>query len=128
MSRWGRGRSAEPGAGGVPELPEEHRFAIAVDAEAPELVLALRAHPRNRWTEAAIVRGTPPGAPDRAVDGNVFNAGYDNHPVMEIAEITRGVVGPDAFTASGVSPEQRPEQLGIEAWGALAAAVAAERA
>lgn len=70
MSRWGRGRSAEPGAGGVPELPEEHRFAIAVDAEAPELVLALRAHPRNRWTEAAIVRGTPPGAPDRAVDGS----------------------------------------------------------
>jgi nucleoside-diphosphate-sugar epimerase len=27
------------------------------------------------------------------IDGMVFNAGYENHPVMEIAEMVRGVIG-----------------------------------
>ena len=31
--------------------------------------------------------------PDDAIDGKVFNVGYENHRVMEIAEIVRGVVG-----------------------------------
>lgn len=31
--------------------------------------------------------------PDEAIDGNIFNAGYENHPVMEIAEMVRNVVG-----------------------------------
>ena len=30
---------------------------------------------------------------DALIDGEVFNAGYENHPVMEIAEMVRGVVG-----------------------------------
>ena len=29
----------------------------------------------------------------KLIDGEIFNAGYENHPVMEIAEIVRGVVG-----------------------------------
>jgi len=31
--------------------------------------------------------------PDAAIDGNVFNAGYENHSVMEIARMVRGVIG-----------------------------------
>jgi nucleoside-diphosphate-sugar epimerase len=30
---------------------------------------------------------------DSMIDGMVFNAGYENHPVMEIAEMVRGVIG-----------------------------------
>ncbi len=32
-------------------------------------------------------------APAEAIDGKVFNAGYENHPVMEIAEMVKEVVG-----------------------------------
>jgi nucleoside-diphosphate-sugar epimerase len=32
-------------------------------------------------------------APAAAIDGRIFNAGYENHPVMEIAEMVQGVVG-----------------------------------
>ena len=32
-------------------------------------------------------------APATAIDGKIFNAGYENHPVMEIAEMVRDVVG-----------------------------------
>jgi hypothetical protein len=37
------------------------------------------------------------------------------------------VVSPAAFAAAGIAPDDRPEQLGILEWGALAAAVLAER-
>ncbi len=33
--------------------------------------------------------------PDEAIDGKIFNAGYQNHRVIEIAEMVRGVVGTD---------------------------------
>lgn len=33
--------------------------------------------------------------PDEAIDGNIFNAGYDNQRVIDIAETTRSVVGED---------------------------------
>lgn len=32
-------------------------------------------------------------APADAIDGKIFNAGYENHPVMEIAEMVKEVVG-----------------------------------
>jgi 16S rRNA (adenine1518-N6/adenine1519-N6)-dimethyltransferase len=38
-----------------------------------------------------------------------------------------GVVSPEAFAAAGVAPDDRPEQLGVAEWGALTAAVLAER-
>ena len=31
--------------------------------------------------------------PEEAIDGKIYNVGYENHPVMEIAEIVRSVVG-----------------------------------
>ncbi len=33
--------------------------------------------------------------PDEQIDGGIFNAGYENHPVGQIAEIVRTVVGGD---------------------------------
>ena len=33
--------------------------------------------------------------PDEKIAGRVYNAGYENHAVRELAEIVRGVVGPD---------------------------------
>jgi 16S rRNA (adenine1518-N6/adenine1519-N6)-dimethyltransferase len=37
-----------------------------------------------------------------------------------------GVVTPEQMAAAGVSPESRPEDLGVEEWGALARAVAGD--
>ena len=31
--------------------------------------------------------------PDQAIDGKIFNAGYENHKVKEIAEMVQNVVG-----------------------------------
>ena len=33
------------------------------------------------------------GLPSEQIDGRIYNAGYENHQVMEIAEMVRGVVG-----------------------------------
>jgi len=33
--------------------------------------------------------------PEESIDGKIFNAGYENHSVAELAEIVRGVVGPE---------------------------------
>jgi 16S rRNA (adenine1518-N6/adenine1519-N6)-dimethyltransferase len=38
-----------------------------------------------------------------------------------------GVVSPEAFVRAGVAPSSRAEELSVEDWGRLAAAVAAER-
>ncbi len=35
------------------------------------------------------------GWPDALIDGEVFNAGYGNHRIREIADVVRGVVGPE---------------------------------
>ncbi len=37
-------------------------------------------------------------------------------------------VAPDVFTAAGIDPQRRPEELGVAEWGALTHAVAAARA
>jgi nucleoside-diphosphate-sugar epimerase len=34
--------------------------------------------------------------PDALIDGEVFNAGYENHTIMRIADIVRSVVGPES--------------------------------
>jgi nucleoside-diphosphate-sugar epimerase len=45
--------------------------------------------------------------PDEAVDGDVFNAGYDNHRVVDIADITRDVVGEDVVIKSTPTDDNR---------------------
>ena len=44
---------------------------------------------------------------DEAVDGEIFNAGYYNHRVMEIAELTRAVVGPDVVISTTPTDDHR---------------------
>lgn len=46
-------------------------------------------------------------APDAAIDGRVFNAGYENHSVMQLAEMVRGIVGDDVAIAVAPTDDQR---------------------
>jgi len=60
--------------------------------------------------------------PDALIDGGVFNAGYENHTVMQIAEMVRGTVGEaveivttptDDNRSYHVSSERMRERLGF---------------
>jgi nucleoside-diphosphate-sugar epimerase len=62
--------------------------------------------------------------PDEAIDGNVFNVGYQNYPIRDIAEMVREVVGPqvsittaptDDLRSYRVSSEKIRRTLGFEA-------------
>ena len=52
--------------------------------------------------------------PQAVVDGNIFNAGYDNHRVIEIAEITRGVVGQGVEIVTTLSDDHRSYHISSE--------------
>lgn len=62
--------------------------------------------------------------PDDKIAGKIFNAGYENHPVAELAEIVKDVVGPqvqvttsptDDLRSYHVSSQKIKEELGFEA-------------
>ena len=44
---------------------------------------------------------------DAAIDGKVFNAGFQNHTVAEIAGIVRGVMGPDVSVVTTPTDDNR---------------------
>ena len=46
-------------------------------------------------------------APAEAIDGKVFNAGYENHRVSEIAEMVRRVVGEDVEVETAPTDDER---------------------
>lgn len=61
--------------------------------------------------------------PDAKIDGKIFNAGYQNHTLMELAEIVREVVGNDLpidvvptddLRSYHVSSEKMRKELGFE--------------
>jgi nucleoside-diphosphate-sugar epimerase len=52
--------------------------------------------------------------PDKAIDGKVFNAGYENHRVIEIADITRRVVGEDVEIITTPTDDQRSYHISSE--------------
>ncbi len=61
-------------------------------------------------------------SPAEKIDGGVYNAGYENHQVMEIAEMVRGVVGAsveitveptDDLRSYHISSERIADQLGF---------------
>jgi nucleoside-diphosphate-sugar epimerase len=63
-------------------------------------------------------------APDKDVDGKVFNAGYENHSVMQLAEMVRRNVGEHAklqvkptndMRSYHVSSKKIRDELGFEA-------------
>lgn len=45
--------------------------------------------------------------PDEAIDGKIFNAGYENHTVRQIAEMVRHVVGPDVAIVATPTDDNR---------------------
>ena len=47
------------------------------------------------------------GYSDKQIDGGVFNAGYENRTVMELAEVVRGVVGEDIEIATEPTDDLR---------------------
>lgn len=54
------------------------------------------------------------GWPDEAIDGKVFNAGYDNHRVNDIANITRSVVGEDVEIVKTPTDDNRSYHISSE--------------
>jgi len=52
--------------------------------------------------------------PDEAVDGKVFNAGYENHKVIEIAEMVRSVVGKDVEIVNTPTDDTRSYRISSE--------------
>lgn len=52
--------------------------------------------------------------PDEAVDGKVFNVGYENHSVMDIAEIVRTVVGEDVDIVTTPTNDLRSYHISAE--------------
>ena len=52
--------------------------------------------------------------PDRLIDGKVFNAGYENHAILEIAEAVREVVGPDVEIVPEPSDDLRSYHVSSE--------------
>ncbi len=52
--------------------------------------------------------------PDQAIDGRIFNAGYENHRVMEIAEMVRRVVKRDVEIIVTPSDDHRSYHISSE--------------
>jgi nucleoside-diphosphate-sugar epimerase len=52
--------------------------------------------------------------PDQAIDGKVFNAGYQNLKVGEIAELVKGIVGPDVSIVTTPTDDNRSYHISSE--------------
>jgi 16S rRNA (adenine1518-N6/adenine1519-N6)-dimethyltransferase len=73
----------------------------------------------RRHDEGPAVPGTAVSA-DRLF--SVVRAGFGQRRKM-LRRSLAGVASAEAFTAAGVNPEARPEELDVHAWGRLAAAI-----
>jgi nucleoside-diphosphate-sugar epimerase len=52
--------------------------------------------------------------PDEAIDGRIYNVGYDNFRVLQIAEMVRSVVGPDVQIAVTPTNDHRSYHVSSE--------------
>jgi nucleoside-diphosphate-sugar epimerase len=52
--------------------------------------------------------------PDKAIDGKIFNAGYENRKVSDIADIVRSVVGKDIETVTTPTDDNRSYHISSE--------------
>ena len=52
--------------------------------------------------------------PDEAIDGKVFNAGYENYRIIEIAEMVRSVVGQDVEIVTTPTDDHRSYHISSE--------------
>jgi 16S rRNA (adenine1518-N6/adenine1519-N6)-dimethyltransferase len=55
----------------------------------------------------------------------LVRAGFGHRRKM-LRQSLAGLVGPEAFTAAGIDPEARAENLGVQDWGRLAACAPGE--
>jgi 16S rRNA (adenine1518-N6/adenine1519-N6)-dimethyltransferase len=101
------------------------KVAYWAEARVAGRVPASVFHPRPN-VESALVdirrRPTPAVDPDVVTPDRLFavvRAGFATRRKM-LRRALSGVVEPEAFTAAGVSPESRAEELDVEAWGRLA--------
>ena len=53
-------------------------------------------------------------ADDQSINGEVFNAGYENHPVQEIAETVRDVIGEDVRLITTPTDDNRSYHISSE--------------
>ena len=51
---------------------------------------------------------------DEQIDGKIYNVGFDNYRLMEIAEMVRGVVGPDVEIATTPTDDLRSYHVSSE--------------
>ncbi len=51
---------------------------------------------------------------DSEINGKIYNAGYENHQVAEIAEIVKGVVGPDIGVVTETTDDNRSYHISSE--------------
>ncbi len=116
--------AAEPGdaAYGIPSVKVAYSArATLVGRVSPSVFL-----PRPR-VDSALVRIERRDAPAVDADPSVLfelvRTAFGQRRKM-LRRSLAGRVDEDAFVAAGVRPEARPEELGIEAWGRLADAVA----
>jgi 16S rRNA (adenine1518-N6/adenine1519-N6)-dimethyltransferase len=119
--------AAGPGSGtyGIPSVKVALWATAEVVGRVPPTVFV----PQPK-VESVLVRIRRRSEPAVDVDPEALMAlvrqGFGQRRKM-LRRSLAGVVSPEAFAAAGVAPEARPEQLGIEQWGALTAAVHADR-
>jgi 16S rRNA (adenine1518-N6/adenine1519-N6)-dimethyltransferase len=84
--------------------------------------------PKVESSLVRIVRRPEPAVDaDPAVLFSLVRAGFGQRRKM-LRRALSGIVSPDRFAHAGVAPDARAEQLSVEDWGRLAAAVARDRA
>jgi nucleoside-diphosphate-sugar epimerase len=52
--------------------------------------------------------------PDERIDGRIYNVGYENYPVQEIAAMVREVVGPDVTIVTTPTDDLRSYHVSSE--------------
>ncbi len=117
--------AAEPGSGtyGIPSVKVALRArARVVGKVGPDVFL-----PRPKVDSALveIVRRSEPATDaEPALLTSLVETAFGQRRKM-LRRSLAGVVTPEAFAAAEVDPAERPERLGIDAWGRLTHAVAA---
>ncbi len=107
---------------GIPSVKVAYWATAEVVARVPRTVFVPK--PNVDSVLVRIVRRPSPAvSADPGLLFELVRAAFGQRRKM-LRRSLAGRVAPEAFTAAGVAPELRPEQLGIEAWGALADAVA----
>lgn len=119
--------AAAPGSGayGIPSVKLALHATAEVVAKVPPTVFI----PQPR-VESALVRITRRPAPVVDVDHDELMAlvrtAFGQRRKM-LRRSLAGVVDAAQFERAGIASDERPEQLGVAQWGALAAAVRADR-